>query len=146
MRCWLLIVLRLLIIVDVLHITTIVRNTSKVNAEDSQLGRSQRDIGVRDRWEDRYVGKVQERLIPLAVNDLLAAPHNLQALLHDIHALICALTHHKDASEHLQEAVVGAGGRRGTTATGSARSHMSLSTSTRSPRILRHYRAKRIMS
>jgi hypothetical protein len=58
MRCWLLIVLRLLIIVDVLHITTIVRNTSKVNAEDSQLGRSQRDIGVRDRWEDRYVGKV----------------------------------------------------------------------------------------
>jgi hypothetical protein len=58
MRCWLLIVLRLLIIVDVLHITTIVRNTSKVNAEDSQLGRSQRDIRVRDRWEDRYVRKV----------------------------------------------------------------------------------------
>jgi hypothetical protein len=59
------------------------------------------------------------------MNDLLVAPHNLQALLHDIQALIRVLTHRKDASEHLQKAVVGAGERSGTTALGSARSHRS---------------------
>jgi hypothetical protein len=81
------------------------------------------------------------------MNDLLVAPHNLQALLHDIQSLIRALTHHKDASEHLQKAVVGVGGRRGTTAMGSARrSRSSRRTSMRSPWILRHYRVKRVMT
>jgi hypothetical protein len=42
-----------------------------------------------------------ERLILLAVNNLLVAPHNLQVLLHDIQALIYVPIHHKDASEHL---------------------------------------------
>jgi hypothetical protein len=71
------------------------------------------------------VGKLQERLISLAMNDFMVAPHNLHALLYDIQALIRALTHRKDASEHLQKAVVGAGGRRGTPAAGSARSRRS---------------------
>jgi hypothetical protein len=63
----------------------------------------------------RVLQELLERLILLAVNNLLVAPHNLQALLHDIQALIRAPTHRKDAFEHLQKAVVGTGGRRGTT-------------------------------
>jgi hypothetical protein len=91
------------------------------------------------------VGELLEWLIPLAVNNLLVASHNLRALLHDIQALIRASTHRKDASEHLQKAIVGVGGRRGTTVAGSAR-RSSKRTSTRSPRILRHCGVKRIMS
>jgi hypothetical protein len=118
---------------------------SRVNAEGSQLSRSQRDIGVRVGWEDRGVGELLEWLVPLAMNNFLAAPHNLQVLLHDIQSLIRASTYRKDASEHLQKATVGAGGRRVTTAVGSVR-RSSRRTSTRSPRILWHCGAKRIMS
>jgi hypothetical protein len=74
---------------------------SRANAKGSQLDRSQRGIGVGDGWEDKNVRKLQEWLIPLAMNDLLVAPHHLHALLHDIQALIYASTHRKDASEHL---------------------------------------------
>jgi hypothetical protein len=101
MRCQLLIVLRLLIVDGLLLIIIIIRNMSRANTEGSQLGRSQRGVGVGDRWKDRNIGKLQEQLIPLSMNDLLVAPHNLQALLHDIQAMIHVLTHHKDASEHL---------------------------------------------
>jgi hypothetical protein len=125
-QCQLLVVLCLLIIVGLLLII-IVRNMNRANAEGSQLSRSQRGVGVRDGdgWDDRNIGKLQERLIPLAMNDLLVAPQNLQVLLHDFQALIRAPTHRKDASEHLQKVVVGARGRRGTTTTGSARSRRS---------------------
>jgi hypothetical protein len=115
----------------------------------SQLSRSQRGVGVGDGREDRDVEELLEWLVPLAVNNLLVVPHNLQVLLYDIQALIRALTHHKDASEHLQKAAVGTEGRRGTTVAGSVRRSSSWSsrrTSTRSPRILRHCGAKRIMS
>jgi hypothetical protein len=148
MRCRLLVILHLLIIVGLLLIV-VVKNMSRANAEGSQLGRSQRCVGVKDGREDIDVEELLERLIPLALNNLLVAPHNLQALLHDIQALICASTHLKDASEHLQKAAVGAGGRRGTTNVGSMRrssSRSSRRTSTRSPWILRHCGAKSIMS
>jgi hypothetical protein len=125
MRCRLLVILRLLIITGQLLIIIIVRNMSRANAEGSKLGRSLRGVGVRDRREDRNIRKLQERLIPLVMNDLLVAPHNLQALLHDIQALIHVLTHRKDAFEHLQKSALGVGGRRGTTAAGSARSRKS---------------------
>jgi hypothetical protein len=101
MWCQLLIALRLLIVDGLLLIIIIIRNMSRANTEGSQLGRSQRGVGVGDRWKDRNIGKLQEQLIPLSMNDLLVAPHNLQALLHDIQAMIHVLTHHKDASEHL---------------------------------------------
>jgi hypothetical protein len=69
MRCRLLVVLCLLIVV--------VRNMSRANAEGSQLDRSQRGGGVGDGREDRDIGELLERLIPLAVNNLLVAPHNM---------------------------------------------------------------------
>jgi hypothetical protein len=84
MRCRLLIVLRLLVIAGLLLIVFIIKNTSRANAKGSQLGRSQRGIGVGDERKDRNIEKLQEWLIPLAMNDLLVVPHNLQALLHDI--------------------------------------------------------------
>jgi hypothetical protein len=40
MRCWLLIVLHLLIVASLLLIIVVIRNTSRVNAEGSQLGSS----------------------------------------------------------------------------------------------------------
>jgi hypothetical protein len=125
MWCRLLIVLRLLLVTGLLLIVVVIKNTSRANAEGSQLGRSQRGVGVGDEREDRNVGKLQERLIPLAMNDLLVVPQNLQALLHDIQPLIRAPTHCKDASEHLQKVTVGARGRRGTTILGSARTRRS---------------------
>jgi hypothetical protein len=85
MRCRLLVVLRLLIVTGLLLIVIVViENMSMANTEGSQLGRSQRGIGVGDGREDRNIRKLQERLVPLAMNDLLGAPDNLQALLHDI--------------------------------------------------------------
>jgi hypothetical protein len=78
MRSRLLIVLYLLVGSGLL---LIVKNTSRANTEGSQLGRSQRAIGVGDGREYRYVRKLQEWLIPLAMNDLLIAPHNLKALI-----------------------------------------------------------------
>jgi hypothetical protein len=121
----LLVILHLLIIVGLLPIVVIIRNMSKANAKATQLDKSQQGVGVRDGQEDRYIGKLQERLVPLTVDNLLLVPYNLYVLLHDVHALIREPTHHKNASEHLQEATVGVGGRRGTTAVGSARSHRS---------------------
>jgi hypothetical protein len=122
---WLLIILRLLIVIGLLLIIVIVRNMSRANVEGSQLGRSQRGLGVEDGWEDRHVRELKEHLIPLTMNNLLVAPHNLKALIHHIHVLICALACGKDTSKHLQDAIVGVGGRRGTTIVGSARSHRS---------------------
>jgi hypothetical protein len=65
-------------------IVVIQRNTSRANAESNKLGRSQRVIGVRDGREDMDVGELLERLIPLAMNNLLVALHNLKALIHRI--------------------------------------------------------------
>jgi hypothetical protein len=45
-RHWLLIILRLFVVVGLLLIVIIVRNTSRANAEASQLGMSQRGMGV----------------------------------------------------------------------------------------------------
>jgi hypothetical protein len=71
------IILRLLVVVGLLLIVVVIRNMSRANAKGSQLDRSQRGIGVRDGRKDRYVRKLQEWLIPLAVNDLVVVPHNL---------------------------------------------------------------------
>jgi hypothetical protein len=94
------------------------------------------------------VRELLERLIPLAVNNLLVAPHNLWALIHHIQTLISALTCGKDTLEHLQDAEVGSRSGGGTATVGSARwscSRSSGRTSTRSPWILGHCRAKRVM-
>jgi hypothetical protein len=134
----LLIVLRLLVIVSLRLIIVVWRNTSRANAKSNQLGRSQRAVGVRD------VGELLERLIPLVVNNLLVAPHNLKVLIHHIQTLISAPACGKDTPEHLQDARVGSKSRGSTTTVGSVRMSSS-KTSTRSPWILRHYWAKRIM-
>jgi hypothetical protein len=84
-----------------LLLIVIIGNMSMANAEGSQLSRSQRSIGVGDEQEDMDVGELLERLVPLAMNNLLVTSHNLQAMLHDTQALIHALRHRKDASEHL---------------------------------------------
>jgi hypothetical protein len=41
MKCWLLVILRLLIVIGLLLIDVVVRNMSRANAEGSQFGRSQ---------------------------------------------------------------------------------------------------------
>jgi hypothetical protein len=102
----LLVILRLLVIVG-LRLTVVVRgNTSKANAESSQLDRSQRAVGVGDGREDRDAGELLERLVPLAVNNLLVTLHNLKVLIHHIQTLISALSCGKDTPEHLQDAGV----------------------------------------
>jgi hypothetical protein len=106
---------------------------------------SQRAVGVGDRWEDRDVGELLERLIPLAVNNLLVAPHNLKALILHIQTLISASACGKDTLERLQDAGVGSRSRGGTTTMGSVR-RSSRRTSTRSPWILGHCRTKRVMT
>jgi hypothetical protein len=65
-------------------IVIIQRNMSRANAKSSELGRSQRAIGVGDRQVDRDVGELLERLISLVVNNLLVASHNLKALIYHI--------------------------------------------------------------
>jgi hypothetical protein len=75
MRCWILVILCLLIITGLL-LLLIIENTSRANAKSSQLGRSQRGIGVGDGREDRNVKKLQEWLISLAMDDHLVVPHN----------------------------------------------------------------------
>jgi hypothetical protein len=122
---------------------------SMANTKSIQLGRSQPTIGVGDGREDRDNGELLERLVPLAVNNLLVAPHNLKALIHHIQMLISALACGKDTSEHLQDAGVGSRSGGGTTTTGSVRrssSRSSRRTSMRSPWILGHYWAKRVMT
>jgi hypothetical protein len=89
---------------------------SRANAKSSQLGRSQRAIGVGDRQEDRDVGELLERLVPLAMNNLLVMPHNLKAMIHHIQMLISVPACGKDTLEHLQDVRVG-----GTTTVCSAR-------------------------
>jgi ABC-type antimicrobial peptide transport system ATPase subunit len=74
---------------------------SRANAKSNQLGRSQRAIGVGDGREDRDVMELLERLVPLAVNNLLVVSHNLKALIHHIQTLISVLACGKDTSEHL---------------------------------------------
>jgi hypothetical protein len=54
-----------------------------------------------------------ERLVPLAVNNLLVALHNLKALIHHIQTLFSAPACGKDIPEHLQD--VGVGSRSGRT-------------------------------
>jgi hypothetical protein len=75
-------------------------------------------------------------------------PHNLKALIHHIQTLISASACGKDTLKHLQDAGVGSRSRGGTTTTGSERRSSSRSnrrTNTRSPWILWHCRAKRVM-
>jgi hypothetical protein len=118
---------------------------SRANTESSQLSRSQRALGVRDGREGKDIKELLERLIPLAMNNLLAAPHNLKALMHRIQALISVLACGKDTLEYLQDAEIGSRSRGGTTTAGSVR-RSSSRTSMRSPWILGHYRAKRVMT
>jgi hypothetical protein len=148
MQSRLLIILHLLIVVSLLLIIVVIINTSRANVVGSQLSRSMRGVGVEDGWEDRYVGKPQEWLFPLAVNDLLIVPHNLKALIQHIHVLIHAPACGKDTLEHLQDAGVGTRRGGGTTTMGSAGRSGSSSggTSTRSPWILGHCGAKWVMT
>jgi preprotein translocase subunit SecG len=135
-RSWLLVMLRLLVVIGLRLIIVVQRNTSRANAESSQLGRSQRAVGVGDGQEDKDIGEFLERLIPLAVNNLLVTSHNRKALIHHIQTLISAPTCGKDTPEHLQDAGVGSRSRWGTTTVGSVRrssSRSSRRTSTRSP-------------
>jgi hypothetical protein len=141
----LLIVLRLLVGGGLRLIIIVRKNTSRANAKSSQLGRTQRAVGVGDGWEDRDVRELLERLIPLAVNNLLVAPHNLKAQIHHIQTLISASACGKDIPEHLQDARVGRRSRGGTTTMGSARGS-SRRTITRSPWILGYCMAKRVMT
>jgi hypothetical protein len=95
----LLIVLYLLIVADLLLIIIIiVVNSSRTNTKGSQLSRNQRGIWVGDGrgGADRDIWELKEWLILLTVTDLLVAPNNLQALLHDIYELICAPARAKD--------------------------------------------------
>jgi hypothetical protein len=94
------------------------------------------------------VDELLERLVPLAVNNLLVAPHNLKALIHHIQTLISAPTCGKDTLKHLQDVGVGSRSGGGTTTAGSVRRsniRSSIRTSTRSTWILGHYKAKRVM-
>jgi hypothetical protein len=114
---------------------------SRANVKSNQLGRSQRAVGVGDGWEDRDVGELLERLIPLAMNNLLVAPHNLKVLFHHIQTLISAPACGKDTPEHLQDVGVGSRSGGGTTTVDSVRrtsSRSSRRTSMRSPWILGH--------
>jgi hypothetical protein len=129
-------------------IVIIQRNTSRVNAESSQLSRSQRAVGVRNGWEGRDFRELLEQLIPLAVNNLLVVPHNLKALIHHIQMRISAPACGKDTPEHLRDAGVGSKSGGGTTTAGSVRRRSSKSskrTSMRSPWILGHCRGKSVL-
>jgi hypothetical protein len=107
----LLIILRLLIVIGgLLLLIIIIRSMSGTDAKDYQLSKSQQGIGVGDGREDRHVGELKERLIPLTVDNLLGAPNYLKALLRHIRVLFRAMTHGKDTSKYLQEARVGARG------------------------------------
>jgi hypothetical protein len=106
----LLIILRLLIVIGGLLLLIIVRSMSGTDAKDYQLSKSQQGIGVGNGREDRHVGELKERLIPLTVDNLLGAPNYLKALLRHIRVLFRAMTHDKDTSKYLQEARVGARG------------------------------------
>jgi hypothetical protein len=122
----------------------VAKTPSRANAEGSQFGRSQRGVGVRDGREDRYVEKLLEGCILLAVNDLLIAPHNPKALIRHIYALIHALACGKDTLEHLQDAGVGTRSGGGTTTAGSVgwSGNHSGRITMRSSWILGHCRAK----
>jgi hypothetical protein len=83
------------------------------------------------------------------VNNLLVVLHNLKALIHHIQTLFSAPACLKDTPKHLQDAGVGSRSGGGTTTAGSARRSSSRSnrrTSMRSPWILGHCRAKRVMT
>jgi hypothetical protein len=85
----------------------------------------------------------------MAVNNLLVALHNLKALIHHIQKLISASACGKDILEHVQDAGVGSRSGGDTTTVGSVRRSSNRSnrrTSTRSPWILGHRRAKRVMT
>jgi hypothetical protein len=92
-------------------------------------------------------GELLERLVPLAVKNLLVVPYNLKALIHHIQTLISAPACGKDTPKHLQDVGVRSRSGGGTTTVGSARSssRSSRRTSTRSPWILGHCRAKRVI-
>jgi hypothetical protein len=89
--------------------------------KSSQLGRSRRAIGARDGWEDRDIVELLERLVLLAMNNFLVAPHNLKVLIHHIQTLIGAPACGKYTPKHLQDARVGSRSGGGTTTLGSAR-------------------------
>jgi hypothetical protein len=97
--------------------------------------------------KDGGVGELLEWLVPLAVDNLLVAAHNLKALIHHIQTLINVPTCDKDTPEHLQDVGVGSRSGGGTiTASSVRRSRSSRRTSTRSLWILGHYRAKRVIT
>jgi hypothetical protein len=122
----------------------IIVNASRTNTEGSKLSRSQRGIGVGDEWQDRDVRELKKQLIPLAVDNLLVALHNLKGLLHDIHALIHVSARGKDTPKYLQDAGVETrNGGGDTTTVGSA--GKSGGASTMSPQIIRHCGAKWLM-
>jgi hypothetical protein len=73
---------------------------------------------------DRLLRELNKKVIPLAMNNLLVHVKSVDAVIHDIHALVCAMAHEKDTPEHLQDARISTGGSGGTTTTGSARSHI----------------------
>jgi hypothetical protein len=64
------------------------------------------------RAEDRDVRELLERLVPLVVNNLLVASHNLKALIHHIQTLISAPACGKDTQSifKMPELVAGAEG------------------------------------
>jgi hypothetical protein len=73
----------------------------------------------------------------------------MNVMIHHIQTLISAPSCGKDTPKHLQDVGVESRSRGGTTTTGSARrssSRSSRRTSTISPWILRHCRAKRVMT
>jgi hypothetical protein len=104
---------RLLIVVGLRLIVVVRRSTSRANAESSQLGRSQRAVGVGDGREDRDIRELLEQIVLLAVNNLLIAPHNLKVLIHHIQTLIGAPAYGKDTSKHLQDVGVDSRSRVG---------------------------------
>jgi hypothetical protein len=100
------VVLSLLVIIGGLLIFIVVVVAGKrmrgTYTKSDQLSRSQRGIGVSNRWVDGDVWELKKGLIPLIVEKLLVVAHNPHLLLHHIHALICVTAHGEDTSEHFQ--------------------------------------------
>jgi hypothetical protein len=83
----LLIVLYCLIIIGIIIIIVISRaadsrSTGGAYTKSGKLIRSQRDIGVRYGRVDRLLRKLNKRVIPLTMNNLLSPMKNVDATLH----------------------------------------------------------------
>jgi hypothetical protein len=106
---------------------------------------SQRGIGVGNGWVDRLLGELNERLIPLIVNNLLVLVKNVYAVIHNIHALVGATARSKGTLEHLQEAGVRTGGGGTTTVDSMRRSYIWKRRGVATGWSLGNSRAKRLM-